>query len=118
MSLRGELSFEAQDGRRWRLHMDFNAICHFEDATGESFFGFAASLDGAAVAGRPVAGLLRHMVHAALLGSQPDATLQDAGALLTEDQNLPARLLTAAFPPAEEAGDRASGKRGKKPKAV
>lgn len=110
-SLRGEVSVE-QDGRSWRLVLDFNAFCWAEEL-------LAPASDGEAAAGTPrvtyadlcrgfAAGALsakeaRAVVWASTLRYQPETTLQEAGDLLSGDVGLLARLFAAASPaPAEQ----------------
>lgn len=104
-SLRGEIAVE-QDGRAWRLVLDFNAFVWAEDllSAGE---GIGARVTYADLCqsfgdGRLSAKQARAVVWGALLRHQPEATLQEAGDLLSTDIGLVARLFAAASPTAAE----------------
>ncbi|WIY25118.1 GTA-gp10 family protein [Parasedimentitalea psychrophila] len=89
------------DGKIWTLVCDFNAMAEFEAATGkDAMDAFEKAEEG----GVSIANL-RHMVHAFLKQHHPDATLQDAGNVMSEDIAIVANVLAAASPTAAEAGD-------------
>lgn len=97
----GEVSAQSVDGRDWTLRMDMNAMCEFEEATGtpaiEAFQ--QAEQGGASIP------MMRHVVFAAIKRHHPDATIEDAGDILSEDPQIVQRLMSAAAP------DSAPGKR-------
>ena len=109
-SLRGEISVE-QEGRAWRLVLDFNAFCWAEEllaaAPGEAAEAAKrvtyADLCRGFAAGDLSAKEARALLWASALRHQPDTTLQEAGDLLSGDVGLVARLFAAASPaPAEQ----------------
>lgn len=111
-SLRGEISVEDEDGRSWRLVLDFNAFCWVEEllapapgeaeAAGTRGVTYADLCRGFA-AGDLSAKEARALLWAATLRYQPETTLQQAGDLLSGDLGLVARLFAAASPvPAEQ----------------
>lgn len=107
-SLRGEISVE-QEGRSWRLVLDFNAFAWVEEllsagaGDGEGEHVTYADLCRAFGEGRLSARQARAVVWGAALRHQPETTLQEAGDLLSGDIALVARLFAAASPaPAEQ----------------
>lgn len=90
--------------RDFTLRMDMNAMCEFEDATGQS----AIDAFQQAEKGKGGIKMLRHIVFAALKRHHPDASLQDAGDILSEDPHVVLALMAATAP---------EGKAGGKPKA-
>lgn len=105
----GEVTTEVE-GVSYTLRMDFNAMCEFEDATGVS----ALVAFGDAENGTAKLTMMRAMIHAAMLRHQPDATLQQAGDIISADPEALQRLMAAAAPqeaPAQVGKPRAVGKK-------
>ncbi|WIY23352.1 GTA-gp10 family protein [Parasedimentitalea psychrophila] len=97
---KGEVSITI-DGKVWTLVCDFNAMAEFEEATGMDAMAAFEKAEGGEVS---IADL-RHMVHAFLKLHHPEATLRDAGNVMSEDVAIVASVLAAASPTAAEAGD-------------
>lgn len=89
------------DGREYRLVLDFNSICHFEDSVGSNFFERADAWQS----GRetPSARELRAVIHAALSEHHPEMTEQDAGRILSSSMDMFGDLLNEAMKGVEPA---------------
>ena len=100
----GETTAQA-DGKSWTLRCDFNAMAAFEEATGkDAMTAFEAAEQG------DVSILdLRHLVRACLLRHHPDATLCDAGDVLSHDLGVVQRLIEGAMPTSGEAAELGNG---------
>jgi len=100
----GETTAQA-DGKSWTLRCDFNAMAAFEEATGkDAMTAFEAAEQG------DVSILdLRHLVRACLLRHHPDATLCDAGDVLSYDLGVVQRLIEGAMPTSGEAAELGNG---------
>lgn len=96
---KGEASITA-DGETYTLRCDFNALCHFEEATGkdpiETFEQFEK--------GKVSTTIMRHMMHAFLQEHHEDADLKLAGSLLSEDATVLMRVVENASPTAKKGG--------------
>lgn len=103
---KGEIAVEV-GGRRYTLVMDFNVMAEFEEATGIGALDFL----GQAEQGNARISLLRAFTHAALLPHQPDATVEDAGDLLSEDQTVIGRLIAASVPEVEAGNGKAAARK-------
>lgn len=109
--MRGEVEV-VLDGTTYRLVMDFNALAAFEEAAGLNVFDFFDGLvrDG----GAPPARMMRMLLHATLSRHHPDASMELAGDILSEDPGVFTRLVAVAFPQAEApTSGNAKGGRGK-----
>jgi hypothetical protein len=71
----------AVDGKSWTMLCDFNALCDFAVATGEDALAFIQSLEGSK--SEPDILKVRQLIHCMLLQTHDDATLKDAGRVLT-----------------------------------
>ena len=100
----GEATARA-DGKEWTLRCDFNAMIEFEDATGKDAMDAFEAAEGGDVDLKD----LRHLVHACLLRHHPDATLRDAGDVLSHDMSVVERLIAGAMPTAGEAAELGNG---------
>lgn len=89
------------EGKEYRLVLDFNSICHFEDETGSNFFERAEAWENKGQA--PTATELRAVVHAALLENHPEATKQLAGRMLSDSMAVFGSLIQAAMKGVEPA---------------
>jgi len=95
----GEVTAEG-DGKTFTLRCDFNAMCWFEEATGENALKVFEDFEGVGIS----ASMMRKMMLAFLQHHHPDATANDAGNILSADVNALARLMQAATPTPEENG--------------
>jgi len=96
--IKGEVPVRVGD-KVWVLVVDFNMLCTFEEATGMIATKFISQVEsGEDVSFRA----LRHFIHAMMIARQPDATLEDAGDLLSTDPDALNRALSAAFPSADQ----------------
>lgn len=102
----GEASAKV-DGKDWTLRCDFNAMAEFEEATGKD----AMEAFEKAEAGEVSIADLRRIVRAFLACHHPDATLRDAGDVLSHDVEVVQRVITAAMPTEEEAAALGNGKK-------
>lgn len=102
-------------GQDWTLLMDMNALADFEDEFQESAFAVIASLDDPNGNALPFL-KLRRLMHVALRQNHPDATISDAGRVLSENPEVVGELIAEAMPEqdAEGEGDDAPGN-GKAP---
>lgn len=107
---KGELAIEIE-GKAYTLVMDFNAMAEFEEATGGNALDFLDAVS----AGKAKIRELRAFVYAAMLARHPDATLQEAGNILSVDHNILADLIVASVPEASEVAvgnGKAPGRKG------
>lgn len=104
----GEATIEV-DGRQYTLRCDFNAMCEFEDATGEDALAVFERFE----TGKVGVKTMRAMMWAFMQHHQPEATLQDAGDLLSADANAMMTVIKAASPTAKEAEGLGNGGRRK-----
>ena len=86
------------DGATYTLRLDFNALCVFEDATGQNALEVLVQLDS----GKATARSLRALVLAMLSGAHPDATPQLAGNILSQDMDILRRVTASGMPAAPE----------------
>jgi hypothetical protein len=93
------------DGQTWTLRCDFNAMAAFEEATGKD----AMTAFEAAEQGNVSVLDLRQLVRACLLRHHPDATLCDAGDVLSHDLGVVQRLIEGAMPTEGEAAELGNG---------
>lgn len=103
----GEISAQSVDGRDWMLRMDMNAMCEFEDVTGQS----AIEAFQKAEQGKASISMMRQVVFAAMRRHHPEATIQDAGDILSADPQVVQALMDAARPDATPGKRRAGAKK-------
>ncbi|WP_226628423.1 hypothetical protein [Alloyangia pacifica] len=96
----GEVDVTVED-RNWRLRFDFNAMCEFEDRTGKDAMKAFEDVEKGKIGIRD----LRMVAYVCMLHHQPDATLQEAGDLLSRDMDAVMRVLRAAAPEAADISD-------------
>lgn len=97
MSVQGDVRVEA-NGKVWTLRMDFNALCAFEDMTGENAMETLQVFESGKIGLRR----LRELILCGLQRHHPEASLLDAGDILTAIPDALARSIGAALPaPAE-----------------
>lgn len=90
---KGETTVEVA-GKVWRLVLDFNALCHFEGASGKNAMEVMQAFEG----GKHSSTDLRHLMCAMLARHHPEATVEDAGDLLSEGLDVVGQALAAAMP--------------------
>lgn len=95
---KGEVAVQ-HEGREYVLVLDFNTLADFEDKTGRDPLSW---LDGVGKGSVKLSDM-RAMVWAAMTQQEPDATIRDAGALLSEYPDVLTRLVQAAAPEAQGA---------------
>lgn len=89
---RGEAS-ATLNGQSYTLVLDWNALAEFETLTGKDAMALMRS-------GAPMSFVeTRALVWASMRRNHPDATLEDAGDLLSNDMSLVATLVQTASPP-------------------
>jgi hypothetical protein len=86
------------DGQDYTLVLDWNALARFETLTSKN------AMDVIQAGGSMSFNDTRAIVWAAMHRHHPDATLEDAGDLLSEDMGLVAALINAASPAASGNG--------------
>lgn len=89
----GEVTAE-HDAVTYTLRFDFNAMCSFEAATGMGAMEAIARWEAGNIDFRS----MRALVHAALVQRHPEAPVELAGDILSDDMNVLARLIGEAFP--------------------
>lgn len=85
------------DGKIWRLRFDFNVLADLE-TSGRRAGDVLAEIDGV----MPSIGTLRMVCHLMLRRHHPDATLEDAGDILSEDAGAVMAVIRAANPEVSE----------------
>lgn len=95
----------------YRFVLDFNALAHFEGATGVSFFDVSQKWD--AGTSEPEVGHLIAICHAALQEHHPEITKRQAGTLLSKDIEVFTAVMAAATKGTEaaEVSDQVAGKK-------
>lgn len=103
----GEIS-ATLDGQSYTLRMDFNALCAFEEETGQTAMGALRAFEDGDIS----FGAMRSLTRVCLTRHHPDTSPDLAGDLLSEDPDLLSRLVAAAFPEAAdiEGDDQEPGK--------
>lgn len=94
----GEVDIKAADVA-YKLRMDFNAMCEFEDVTGKNALDAFADFE----AGKISVKNLRAMMYAFLKHHQPEITLEKAGDILSENMDAMQEVVAASMPSAREA---------------
>lgn len=84
------------DGVTWRLRFDMNVLAELQEKTGQPIEVVLAELDK----GPSAIATLRKVCHEMLLHDQPQATIRDAGAVLSEDLEGVMAVISAAMPQA------------------
>jgi hypothetical protein len=92
-------------GKTWHLRFDMNVLADLQEETGKNPVQIMSELqdDGGSVV------LARVVCHAMLKRFHPEATLQDAGDILSEDMDAMMTTITAAMP-APTQGDLGNGR--------
>lgn len=81
-------------GETYLLRFDMNVLAEIEEETGRSSVEVLAEMDG----GSPSIKTLRMMCRAMLMRHHPDATVQTAGDILSEDMDGFMKIVQAAMP--------------------
>lgn len=112
---RGIVDVAAGDGKTVRLQFTANAMCEVEDKTGKGFLEFLAEFEAASVAGTMRAHDMRLLVWGGMIEHQPEATLQEAGRLITAMGGLAGaadylgKAIMAALPAADTTAEGDAG---------
>jgi hypothetical protein len=93
----GEVEIES-GGNKYKLRMDFNAMCEFEDVTGVNAMDAFADFEKGKISVKN----MRAMMYAFLKRHQPDITLDQAGEILSENMGALEAVVSAAMPSAKE----------------
>lgn len=101
---RGEIDF-VFEGTKYRLRLDMNVMASFEALTGKNALDLFEQVEEGAEDARtlPTISEMRAMLFCALERDHPDATLELAGDMMSEDQQLLFRLIDAAAPDVPKA---------------
>lgn len=105
-AFRGEVVL-THAGQDYAMVLDFNALCEYEGATGDSWNSFFDKLDNGTIRATE----LRTMVWAGLIAHHPDITLSQAGAVLSSNSDAVIRAASAALP-ADKGAPPPKGERG------
>lgn len=81
-------------GKTWHLRFDMNVLADLEDRTGKNAVETLAELDGA----NPSMKTLRLVCHTMLSRHHPEAGVEVAGDILSEDMETFMSVLAAAMP--------------------
>ncbi|MGJ8561685.1 MAG: hypothetical protein ACSHX3_15755 [Litorimonas sp.] len=94
------------DGANWTLLCDFNAMIDFQEETGQDATEFLEKLEQRGAEDAPsmatLMPLMRKFIWACLVQSHPDATLRDAGRIISVAPNALMNAVGAAFPDSED----------------
>ena len=106
----GEIAVE-HEGASYTLRFDFNAMCDYEGDTGRNAMSAIAAFEAGSIGFSD----MRALIHAALVQEHADADKRLAGAILSADMDVLARLIRAAFPEADDKAAPGNGTAGKRP---
>jgi len=109
----GEATVQA-NGSTYTLRCDFNAMCSFEDQTGEDALAVFAQFETGKVSVKH----MRAMMWAFMQKHHPEATLDIAGDLLSENVDSLMEVIKASSPTADEAAALGNGRKPPKKKAA
>ncbi|WP_353472325.1 hypothetical protein PVT71_13615 [Salipiger sp. H15] len=84
------------DGKAYKLRFDFNAMCEFEDHSGKDAMQAFEAVEAGKIGIRD----LRLLTLACMLRHHPEATLQEAGDLISHDLSAVMKVMRAAAPAA------------------
>ena len=82
------------DGKTWTLRFDMNVLANLERQTGKRAMQFLEDMDN----GEAPIDTRRMICHAMLRKHHPEATIDDAGEILSEDMDGFMAVLQAALP--------------------
>lgn len=100
--VKGEIALD-HEGVSYKMRLDFNALAEFEGQTGERALEVLQQPDKMSIT------QIRALFWAGLAQCHPEMTLQQAGRILTSNQNRLGEALAATFPDAA-AGNAGAGK--------
>ncbi|MDB6177937.1 hypothetical protein PAF17_10535 [Paracoccus sp. Z330] len=103
-------------GKTYTLRCDFNAMCEFEDATGKDALATFEAFEGFE-AGKVSVKDMRAIMWSFMLHHHPEATLTEAGELLSADVDALVTVIRAASPSASEAAELGKGQAAQGPAA-
>lgn len=108
---KGEIAVQVE-GRTVVLVLNFNVMASFEASTGINALRMINGADD----GKTGALELRDLVHHCMLPRQPQATVEEAGDVLSADSGVIIRLVAASTPKPEPAlvGEEGNGKAARK----
>jgi len=109
----GEATVQA-NGSTYTLRCDFNAMCSFEDQTGED----ALEVFGKFETGKVSVKHMRAMMWAFMIKHHPESTLEEAGELLSDNVDALMDVIQASSPTDEEAGQLGNVRKPTKKKAA
>lgn len=92
----------------YTLRCDFNAMCDFEGATGESALDVFERFESGGVKVTH----MRAMMWAFMQHHHPEATMQEAGELLSENTDVLGQVIQASSPTHGEIGEAGNVKKG------
>lgn len=95
-AFKGEATAKA-GGKTYTLRCDFNALCFFEEATGKEPLEVLENFEK----GKVSVLNMRHLVHAFLQEHHEDATLKEAGIIISDDPAALERVVNNATPEAK-----------------
>lgn len=93
--------------KTYTLRLDFNALAEVEEKTGQSGLEF---LDTILLSGKPRSSDLRLLCWAMLQHHHPDASMKEAGAVLSEDMEAFGRAMQAATQVEGDVGNGAAAR--------
>jgi len=105
----GEATVEAA-GKSYKLRLDINAMCCFEDVTGKEAMAVLEALER----GKASTKDLRAMLWCCLQGHHPEATIEDAGEIMSQNLEALTSVLQNAMPPEEEISRLGATTKGKR----
>jgi len=110
---KGEATVQA-NGSTYTLRCDFNAMCSFEEETGEDALEIFEKFETGDVKLK----FMRAMMWAFMQKHHPESTLEEAGDLLSEDAESLMKVIQASSPTADEAGQLGNARKPTKKKAA
>lgn len=94
----GEATVEGEGGKSYTLRLDFNAMCEFEDDTGKDAMETFADFERGKVSVKT----MRSMMWAMMKHHHPEATVEEAGDLLSTNLGALEEVMAAAMPTQSE----------------
>lgn len=94
----GEVEVKVGD-QTYKLRMDFNAMCEFEDVTGINAMDAFADFEKGNISVKS----MRAMMYAFLKRHHPEITLEQAGEVLSENMGALEAVISASMPTGKEA---------------
>jgi len=101
---RGEATFDF-DGKAYTLRFDFNTICDFQEATGKEIFQTLEQMES----GKADPADIRALFWAMLRDHHPEASLRDAGRMVTAGLKAMQGAALAGLPSGDSGADAVEG---------